>query len=551
MAMVLGWGSAFLYRQGLLCYHQGDTIRILNVQEAALSEAVIDLVWLSSRVMNMQIEDPMVQLINLQDSILSFVLVEPNGGQGIRWIMCVKIQGAPVSHDRVVRIIPTTQSKNVIRNNSRYIFKGSHDGLSANGHHHEWIWHRFDMQEHEEHTKRLQIPELAGTDLGQTVLFEIFDGYFYAISNQSTVEAEEVEWSSYYHCYRFPVNEPKPASLQKIKIWRRQHREGPINDSWTDLNLHKDENTGALVIVEGRREWIEGKSVQKRTFYRQILPADFTENGDQIEEIIGEPQSTRSDEQRIEDESTISSSSQSNNDPSVSAEAAPQYFHYIVPKLEDQPSHPRIPRDTHPEFSDDSPPPPIIDNVMLAKSKYRTYNLSASAFFDLVIDDRPCGSSARSALYPPQQQIRLRVGSRILASPLNSQGYIHASHYSKQTRKKVDGSELRYKDQGIRLWPPSNAPRRLLDLLNSGPPDHTRGLLQSSARNQDPRLCRPLGEVCAVADERSVIYMAKGTRMDQEGEWGKMVLVCFDARMKFRCEGWEPGCLSFCRRGSD
>lgn len=124
---------------------------------------------------------------------------------------------------------------------------------------------------------QIQLKNFFGTDIGQTVAFEIIDGYFYAVSNQSTYEVEEIDWTSYYHCYRFPLGTEDHGKLQHKRIWRRQHREGPINDCWTSVSIHKDEKTGVVTIVEARREWIGGTSTQTRTFYFELLTFDDEE----------------------------------------------------------------------------------------------------------------------------------------------------------------------------------------------------------------------------------------------------------------------------------
>lgn len=51
------------------------------------------------------------------------------------------------------------------------------------------------------------------------------------------------------------------------RIWRRDHREGPINEMWTDLAIRFDETTGRPVIVECRREWADGNSENHQTVY--------------------------------------------------------------------------------------------------------------------------------------------------------------------------------------------------------------------------------------------------------------------------------------------
>ncbi|KAL9608281.1 MAG: hypothetical protein Q9167_006876 [Letrouitia subvulpina] len=507
--MVLGYGSSFLYREGFLSYLRGDTIRILNVHAAAVQESVIELDWLCNQVLNVRTRNPVIQLNHLQSSVLSFTWT---GGQMTRHIICVDVRDGEIE-DRLLRVIPFPHSKFMIRNDSQFVYVGSHDGLSANGAHHEWIWQGFRFGDDGTHLPQLQIPDLAGTDLGQTVIFEIFDGYFYAISNESTFEDEEMDWCSYYHCYRFPIGDPKPGSLQKTKIWRRQHKEGPINDSWTDLRLHKDENTGALVIVEGRREWSDGKPIQKRTFYHQVIPASFDEQG--LQDNDEEQESLEHDNQNPTQNAIY------NPAPTGPSEADPPYLHYMIRDGSQQPAHPRLDRDTHPEYSE-RPPPPFIDNVMLAKSKFRTYNLNASAFFDLVIDDRLHSMRVH--------QIVLRIGSRVRASPLDERGLIHENHIDRATGRRVDGSEERFIDRGIKLWPPAEAPVALLNMLNSGPPSYGGRTRPSYAQ---------LGEISALADERSVVYLAKPS----DAEVAKIVLVNFDPNVRYRCEGWRPRAL--------
>ena len=54
-------------------------------------------------------------------------------------------------------------------------------------------------------------------------------------------------------------------------VCRWEHAKGPINDSWTDLSLQVNESTNHFIIVESRREWLNGASKQHRTFYTQNI----------------------------------------------------------------------------------------------------------------------------------------------------------------------------------------------------------------------------------------------------------------------------------------
>ena len=60
----------------------------------------------------------------------------------------------------------------------------------------------------------------------------------------------EVEWISYYCCIRFPLDHPGKGSLEHTKIWRRNQREGPVDQRWRYLRLYPDEATGEPRIIE-------------------------------------------------------------------------------------------------------------------------------------------------------------------------------------------------------------------------------------------------------------------------------------------------------------
>ncbi|KAH8754983.1 hypothetical protein F5883DRAFT_687202, partial [Diaporthe sp. PMI_573] len=86
----------------------------------------------------------------------------------------------------------------------------------------------------------------------------------YGISNQTSFEVDEIDWTSHYHCFRFPVAAPKPKTTErsvKDKMWRRQNAEGPIDDRWSFIRLIPDErDPKQLQVFESRREWLAGSS---------------------------------------------------------------------------------------------------------------------------------------------------------------------------------------------------------------------------------------------------------------------------------------------------
>lgn len=469
-----------------MCYVDGDVIRILDIHQAAKVEQVIDLNRIGSQVWKGRKSFARAELLHYQDGILSFLYRSPlsNGKFDTEetWLMAINIRtNIPIA--RRVRLAMIVQnSKFFVRHDSRFLYVGTHDGMGSHGHH-EWVMQGYDLSNGHP-SSSLQLPDLFGTDLRQTVIFEICDGYLYAISNQSSFEVEEVDWTSYYHCYRFPLHEPRPERLQQQKIYRRQHREGPINDSWTDLGLHEDERTGHLFITECRREWKAGISTQQRTYYRSD-PLAFS---DEPEEADTGPTMYPEDDPLVK---------------TLDPKSRPHYSETI----------PRIPRHYQPE--------PITDTktFILAKTKYRTFIPASSAFFDLVVDDYPPRQPTPTPPAPRhwQQQVRLRIGSRILSSPIDP--VTKFLYEPTPIEDPIPDSEEHFTDRGIGLWPPATAHPELLDLLNPAlAPDSTNKMI---------------GDIFAVADERTLVFMP-APMYRPEGENRNIVLVNFDRAIQFR-----------------
>ena len=531
-ALVVGRGTSFLYRDGVLCYLSRKMIRILDVHDAAGEENVIDLDamgrWWWPQV------NPLshVELLHYRAGFLSFLYHSETPSRPVRrerWLVVIDVR----SHDPVVRLTVIMERPRIwVRNNDRYLYIGSHDGHDADGHR-QWIVQGFDLHKCKA-LPLLPLPGFWGSDLRETIVFEIFDGCLHAVSNRSSFEMEEIDWTSFYWCMRFPVDEPFPERLQRKRIWRRQHVEGPINDSWTDLGLHRDERTGELLIVEARKEWKDGVGAQKRTFY--IEPLDFSgcSTGDET------TWETRSQSMSSPDHST-------SPDPWDSLDHLParprsptpprtpfpdEPITKLIQKGDNPlyaPPRPRLHRQSYPECSGSEP---ASDEFPISRTRYRTFLPASSAFLDVVLDEYPL--RAPGSPHPPrraQQQIRLRIGSRVRASPLVPDPLDPEKRLLRPRKldyadgqplpNEADGqplpeSEDRFVDRGIRLWPPANAPTELVELLNPG--------------------CAWVGDVSVVEDERSLAYrVAPSTSV--AGAEQNIVLVNFDRGVR---HPWLP-----------
>lgn len=486
-ALILGGGTSVVYREGILCYidGEGDVIRILDVHRAAKFEQIIDLHLFGKQVWKGGKLFAGAELLHCQDGILSFIYRSPlsNGKYDTEeiWLMAINIRPNIPTTKRVRLAMIVQNSRFFVRNDSRYLYVGTHDGMGAHGHH-EWVLQGYDLSNGHP-SSSLQLPDLFGTDLRQTVIFEIHDGYLYAVSNQSSFEVEEVDWTSYYHCYRFPLHEPTCDRLERQKIYRRQHREGPINDSWTDLGLHKDERTGDLFITECRREWKDGISTQQRTYYRSDPLAFCDEPDDEDAGPITFPP----------------------DDPLV--KTLDEKSRALFSEHGD-----RIRRNYQPE------PITATKTFILAKTKYKTFIPASSASLDIVADDyppRPPGPTPPAPRYW-QQQLRFRIGSRILSSPIDPETGLL---YEAEPREDpIPHSEEHFTDRDICIWPPATACPELLDLLNPA-------LVPNSTS-------RMIGDVLAVADERTLVYMP-APMYRPEGENRNIVLVNFDRGIRF------------------
>lgn len=392
-----------------------------------------------------------------------------------------------------------------------FVVCGDHSGIGDNSHH-EWViqvFNRVGVDGRANVPDLIQLERFFGVDVGQTVAFEIFDGYFYAISNTSSPEVEEIDWTSYYHCYRFPLNNANRENLQYTQIWRRQHREGPINDSWTSLSLQKDEGTGKVIICEARREWKNASSTQERTFYLQPIHFDDlnipTLDDEHVEnEDDGQDPKNASDGPQTQDSMGPSNASTVRH-PSNPPIAAYPAHDVLVSAIDEtnkplyEPSKARPPRSYHPEFPSSRALSSKQKTYILTNTKHRSYNLASSAFLDVVTED--------SKRVFNTAQIFLRIGSRSLDSPLDGKtGLLRKPLVDKGTGETVPHSEECFRDRGIHFWPPPNAPPELLDILQ----------IKGSTR-----------KVEAIADERSII-LAIGT-----GPAKKLVLVNFDPEIEF------------------
>ncbi|EEH50066.1 uncharacterized protein PADG_06145 [Paracoccidioides brasiliensis Pb18] len=499
-ACLVAYSETFLFNQGVLCYLDKSEIRTLDVHGAAREEQVVNvgavLRRASSNVSTDFSQEVQFSLLYYSHGIVA-CLCEIE--ERISWLIAIDVKPTCTRKQGRILLLKRLESTRriFVRHNGSVLFYGTHSYFAGHGHH-EWVIHGWDLVNMRPLTERpVQLENFVGSEIGTSICFEIHDDHFYAISTETGFEDEEIDWTSYYICIRFPT--AKPHKVEWRRLWRRQHREGPINDTWTNISLRTDVATDQLMIIECRREWYRGGSTNLRTYYMQPLSCFITDSSEESNDGTGQRKDLRAD----------SDSHETYGSPST---GFPGYL--PVPFLPDDPltstlddrSKPnyeppkkRIRLHYHPEYEDREISSPARRDFILSKTKYRTYNHSASAFIDLVND----GTSTNSPTLAVPDQLRLRIVSRKRKCPISENGYLYPPELD-DDNTPIPLSDERFESRGTKLWPPLNAPPELLSLLCPS------------------RRCR---DVSAASDERSVVYSTDPSTPDGRRP---IILISFD-----------------------
>ncbi|KAF2867616.1 hypothetical protein BDV95DRAFT_597831 [Massariosphaeria phaeospora] len=495
-ARVIGPASAFTYRQGILCLLRGNTIHVSDMHSSSGS-VEIDLSSIINSVpesSSSSRSEPKLSLLYYSDEIIA-VHVERKGRSNNGRIFAISTKRYPSGGNRVLKEVEVESSyKLFARHTESFLYYGTYTGTGSHGHH-EWEIRGISLSDRRLLSPcppRLQLEEFFGTDIGSTIAFEIHDGFFYALSNQTSFDVEELDWTSFYHCVRFRLDRPVPQEMDiNRQLYRRQHAEGPIHDSWTDLTLQVDESTNRLVIVESRREWQNGSSRQLRTFYVSGIkfPDKLDPNTSSID-TTSATGATNSPLLPIDD--PFSRLVDSSNNP-----------HWA-------PTQPRYAWNHHPEFPANSG---TTRSFILARTKFRAYNYSCSSFVDMVEDEKCCNDAASGPC------LRIRIGSRRLAPADWAPHDKITSPKDKSPSPPIDGDDV-YRQSRVQMWPPpaSKCPcsARLHQILNPQPPS-------ASGFNNF---------ITGVLDERTLVYMIRSSRSygsADDNTLGTVVVIKFNS----------------------
>lgn len=499
-AAIIAVAESWLYANGVLCHVQDRMLRVLDLHKSATEETVIDIRSLLDEaiVQSRGIRKYRFQLLHYSNGIVS----------------CLYTRFRPDVESYLVvfdlhrrKILPISRSlestnKIFVRNDDNYLYCGTHSEFGEDGFR-RWVLIGYDIKAERWFDHKVHLLDMVGSDIGQSISFDIIDGYFYGLSNQTSFEIDEVDWTSYYHCFKFPVGQPEPEHIQrstKDRMWRRQHAEGPIDDRWSFLRLLKNEQSGKLQILESRREWLDRKSSAQRTYYTTELHFPSKSDGDINEETGGQIGNT-----------TIHGGDQLNAttlNPNAGDTIPPRRFHtnWALP-LSPEPARVRDPYNTH--VGDDASTALLFT---LSKCFIRSYYASSQTFIDLVDNPQSCD--------PESPRLQLRAGSRELR-PFTEVHQLSPAY--NRHLPHVERIEHLYKENGankIVFWPPASqeasevcADADALDQLSKvlNPPSH-------------------VGSVKGTWDDRSFVY---STGNNPDGVQA-LVFLSFDSAIRLQ-----------------
>lgn len=483
---IIGVADSYALHNGTLLYIVGDRLkrylRILDLRKATNQEIVV------------YIPDLVAQALPESEGCRKYVFRTLYHFAGIT--SCLYSFARPATQNWLLifnagenRLIDKIQLDSTIRlfvrNNRDYLIFGTHSEYDAIGTR-KWVLRHYNLRTRQLSENKMHLANMAGYEIGSAVCFEIFDKYLYGCSNQSSFELEEIDWTSYYYCFRFPLdnfNKDSTQTMTKRQGFRRQHSEGPIDDRWTFLALDQDEGTGAVKIVESRREWLNGGSENIRSHYtKEVIFPDHESgvNGDDHSDGQGDA-----------------------NDP------LPNLPITSLLRSHNQPTYLNTKRSPHEQHPGD------LGSTMFPRSKtyLSVYLPICETYVDLVNDPLPDT--------PYAQRLRVRTGRKLCDTNIMQRG----GHERQLNRDEILEAA---KKNVISCWPPDPALAKTKSHAD---------MLERLDQVMNPPKFR--GDITAAGDERSIVY---STSSAGTGTMKVLVYLSFDPAV--RLSGMiRAGCL--------
>ncbi|KAK1657503.1 hypothetical protein BDP55DRAFT_567111 [Colletotrichum godetiae] len=255
---VVAHANEYIYCNGMLCYTQREAqkLYLLNIHHSARKKVEISVDKLLASILHTTpAEKYKLRPIYFSDDILSCLYI-PRKKTGIEQLLVIDIE----KRKRFPRKDSTSCKKAFVRNNQEYLYCGTYDNNDE-----VWMLEVLSLSEGAWLPGFLILDDIAGFDVGISLAFEIVDDHFYAVSTTPKDEPDETGHLSRYHGVRYPLGICGPEDKQLMSMFRRNHRDGPMDDRWTTLSLEKDSKTGVLEVVECRREHSYNSNGESRT----------------------------------------------------------------------------------------------------------------------------------------------------------------------------------------------------------------------------------------------------------------------------------------------
>ena len=535
---IVGQGQSYLYCKGSLWYIYKSTLRLLETRQSPAEEIVIDLSSLLSKTgfTSQPKTTDSFSFLYYHEGVLSCLYRYSHQKYG-GWLIAVDVRKPAILLSTKV----ASCERLFARHDREFLYYGvrtSNDGDDRK----RWVLHGYDLTNGKYLGQNHFLYDLIGGEIGATICFEVIDGFFYAISNQTTYEVEEVDWTSFYHGRRFSLSSPTVDMLDKTEnkcMWRRQHTEGTMDDRWTSLALATDETTGQLTIVESRKEWPGNCSLGLRTVYKTKLvfpPRPEIGSSGSCQDSAASSSMPYTSQNAVQLSGTAgpdatfqagslnflfvanmsTSSNEEQRKQALAAITQDRLALTITPSNTPHflPSQRRLPKNQHSESMQS-----WQNSFVISKTPAQYYNLSASAFMD-VINDISGGDPTM------RQCLRIRACSRRRKYPDQSGTSAPQERYS-DTGEPIEGLGEKYEDGPLEWWPPA---------LSAG--GHAG---DAASQAQDLHmLMNPsdsLGNVHGIFDETSLVYST-----GQDGQSKAIVLVNFDPRVHLQgLKKWNHG----------
>jgi hypothetical protein len=421
---VLAYAVDFLYHEGFLCYRYKNQIRVLDVHSAGQEERILDLGHVIRRIFGIEnvLSDvgEQTNLLRFSCGILVLLFRQPNSDEGS--LVAIDLQPHP-GQGRQRRFLlrkPVSFSDPIfVRHTRLYIWWGTFTAI--NGRQSAWVLWGMDLRTRQR-TEFSVEPTVDG-ELDKTICFEIYQEHLYMVS------IIDQERTSFYHWSCYSPNDKNNQG--NGWLWRRDHREGPINEMWADLSIQLDEQKGRPVILECRREWHGGRTENYRTYYTTPLPTP------------DEALATHSAERLTHQGGLFDS----DDEHSQSTEK-------------------RLSRDCHAEYETSDPPNQRFEFIF-AHTRYSSYHWAAATYIDLV--------KSQADGVDSQHCLRLRTKSRKGSYP-DTRGVGQYPAQAPTDGCPEGGSEGRFRALGGCLWPSKDAPPEPMALLC---PDKSTSLVRA------------------------------------------------------------------------